>query len=246
MTIKRNKIKVLTIGSSQEVKGGITTVIEQFLNYEWDNIDMCFLPTYIEGGKIRQIFFFCIAILKYLIMIMLNRPNIVHIHMSYNGSFYRKFIIIKLSKIFKVHAILHLHGSEFKMFYEKSSLTVKNMIKSLFESAEQTIVLGQGWLDFVQDIAPKANIIVCNNAVDIPIEVASLSEGTFNILFLAVLLKRKGIYDLIEVIKQLKDEDFFYQKNIKFIVAGDGPEYQILLQYIERYGLNRWLILLDG
>lgn len=238
MTIKRNKIKVLTIGSSQEVKGGITTVIEQFLNCQWDNIDMSFLPTYIEGGKVRQIFFFCIAILKFLIILILNRPNIVHIHMSYNGSFYRKFMMVKLSKIFKVKTILHLHGSEFKIFYEKSSLTVKNKIKCLFETVEQTIVLGQGWLEFVQDIAPEANIIVCNNAVDIPIEVASLSEGTFNILFLAVLLKRKGIHDLIEVIRQLKDEDFFYQKNIKFIVAGDGPEYQTLLQCIQEYGLE--------
>lgn len=238
MTIKRNKIKVLTIGSSQEVKGGITTVIEQFLNYQWDNIDMSLLPTYVEGSKIKQIFFFCKAILKFLIILVLNRPNIVHIHMSYNGSFYRKLFVVKLSKKFKVKTILHLHGSEFKLFYEKSCLTVKNKIKCLFETVDQTVVLGKDWLEFVQDVSPEANIIVCNNAVDIPIEITTLSEGSFNILFLAVLLKRKGVYDLIEVIRQLKDEEFFKMKNIKFIVAGDGPEYQTILHLIQEYGLE--------
>lgn len=236
--LKRKKVSVLTIGSSNSVKGGITTVIEQFLNYSWDSIDMSFLPTYIEGGKIKQMFFFCVAIWKYLFVLLFDRPDIVHVHMSYKGSFIRKFIMVKMSKVFKVKTILHLHGSEFKIFYENSNTAVQRCIKQLFESVDQTIVLGQSWFEFIQNIAPKSRITICNNAIDIPIEIANLNKGEFNILFLAVLLKRKGIYDLVDVVRNLKDERFFEHKNIKFIIAGDGPEYQNLVDYVQKYKLE--------
>ena len=53
-----NKIKVLIVGSDSSVKGGITSVIDRFLNYKWDYIDIELLPTYIEGSVVKRIFFF--------------------------------------------------------------------------------------------------------------------------------------------------------------------------------------------
>ena len=36
--MKNNKVKVLTIGSDSSVKGGITTVINSFHNYKFEDI----------------------------------------------------------------------------------------------------------------------------------------------------------------------------------------------------------------
>lgn len=238
MSNQIKKVKVLTIGSSPSVKGGITTVINQFMTYNWNDITMSLLPTYIEGNKIKQILFFMFAVLKYSMTLIFNRPDIVHIHMSYKGSFHRKLFITKLSRKFKVKVILHLHGSEFKLFYENSDAKMKGKIRGLFEMVDQTVVLGQNWKDFIQQIAPNSNIVVCNNTVELPSTTIKHPSEQFNILFLAVLLKRKGIYDLLESINQLNQEQFFKQKNVKFIIGGDGPEYESVLKYVKDHNLD--------
>lgn len=238
MNSQIKKVKVLTIGSHPSVKGGITTVINQFITYNWNKSVMSFLPTYIEGNKIKQILFFTSAVLKYIIILMFNRPDVVHIHMSYKGSFHRKLFITRLSKIFKVKVILHLHGSEFKLFYENSDEKMKVKIRGLFEMVDQTVVLGQSWKDLIQQIAPKSNTIVCNNTVELPSITIKYPSKEFNILFLAVLLKRKGIYDLLEAINQLNQEQFFEGRNVKFIIGGDGPEYESVLKYVKYHNLN--------
>lgn len=53
------KIKILMVGNDQSVKGGITSVIQQLLAYDWNSIgvEMSFLPTYIEDSSIKKIIF---------------------------------------------------------------------------------------------------------------------------------------------------------------------------------------------
>ena len=50
------KIKILMVGNDQSVKGGITSVIQQLLAYDWNSIgvEMSFLPTYIEDSSIKK------------------------------------------------------------------------------------------------------------------------------------------------------------------------------------------------
>ena len=119
--MSQEKKKVLIIGSDSTVKGGITSVIDSFLNNQWKDIEVQLLPTYIEGNPMEKINFFIKSLCIYLKRLMKNDFDIAHVHMSYKGSFYRKLLIVKLSKLFKKKVILHLHGSEFEVFYNKSN-----------------------------------------------------------------------------------------------------------------------------
>ena len=94
------KIKVLMIGNHQSVKGGITSVIQQLLSFDWDSVgvEMKFIPTYIEASGIKKIAYFIRAYMNIEKEMRRNKPDIVHIHMSYRGSFYRKYAIHKLCK----------------------------------------------------------------------------------------------------------------------------------------------------
>ena len=65
---------------------------------------------------------------------MTFKPNVLHIHMSYKGSFYRKYLIHRLCKKFGKKDIIHLHGSEFKKFFEDSSSKTKVKIRTLLEN----------------------------------------------------------------------------------------------------------------
>ena len=234
---KKNK-KVLIVGSDLSVKGGITSVIYSFLNYNWDEFEVELFPTYIEKNSINKIIFFVKSYFKYIGLLLRNEFNIAHVHMSYKGSFYRKFIIVKTSKIFKKKVVLHLHGSEFKEFYNSSNNILKKLIKNIFESSDCVIVLGEEWYKLILNIAPTANIKIFNNAVKIPNLNVTWNKKEIKVLFLGVLIKRKGVDDLIEAIKILEQKNIIKNRNIKFIIAGTGKEEYKLKEKAKLYKLE--------
>ena len=72
------KIKVLMIGNHQSVKGGITSVIQQLLSFDWDSVgvEMKFIPTYIEASGIKKIAYFIRAYMNIEKEMRRNKPDI--------------------------------------------------------------------------------------------------------------------------------------------------------------------------
>lgn len=218
-------MKVLMVGNDESVHGGITTVINQFKQYDWKekDVDLKFIPTYIEGNVINKSLFFLMAYLKIIWYCLIFKPDIIHIHMSYKGSFSRAYYIHKLCYIFKIKDIIHLHGSEFKKWYDEDcDLKKKRKIKTFLRECNKIIVLGKEWEKRILSIEPFAKTVIINNTVSIPDVEAKFNKDEFNILFLGVIIKRKGIYDLLDAISALKEKTDL--NNVKFIIAGNGIE----------------------
>lgn len=230
--------KVLIIGSESSVKGGITSVIDRFLEYEWNQTEIELHPTYIEGNFLRKNIFFVKSMIIYIYRLLQNNFNIAHIHMSYKGSFFRKLIVVKLSRLFNKKVVLHLHGSEFEVFYESSPDILKKLIKNLFESCDSVIVLGDKWKDVIKNISPNSNIEVFNNAVNVEEYTAEWNYEKLNVLFLGVLIKRKGIHDLIDTIKILHDNEVVDKNKLNFIIGGSGPLEEEIKDKIKEYNLD--------
>ena len=226
-------IKVLMVGNSSTVKGGITTVINQFRNYNFQNynIKLKFIPTYKDTNNLFKILYFFIAYIKIFIECIIDRPNIIHIHMSYKGSFSRAYFVQKLAMIFHIKNIIHLHGSEFKKWYESVDEAKKLKIKKLLINADQFIVLGKQWYTIIKNIEPKTKIIILNNSVKIPSETVKYKDKK-TILFLGVLIKRKGVHDLIEALNKTND------KNIEVLIAGSGEEELNLKNMVTKYNIK--------
>ncbi len=217
-------MKVLMIGNHPSVKGGITSVISQLLDHDWkkDGADMKFIPTYIEAGAVKKSLYFVQSYVKILWSLMTFKPDVFHIHMSYKGSFHRKYFIHKLCKKFGKNDIIHLHGSEFKKFYEESSDKTKVKIRTLLRECDSMIVLGDEWNKRIKQIESEAKTIVVSNTVKIPQETVQWNDEGFTVLFLGVLIKRKGVHDLLNSITLLKEREAL--NKTKFIIAGSGIE----------------------
>lgn len=235
------KIKVLMIGNHQSVKGGITSVIQQLLSFDWDSagVEMKFIPTYIEASGIKKIAYFIRAYMNIEKAMRTNKPDVVHIHMSYRGSFYRKYAIHNLCKKYGVPDIIHLHGSEFQKWYNESDDKTKLKIRTLLRESASFIVLGEKWNKIIYDIEPKTKTVVVSNTVHIPDYTTSWNGDTFQILFLGVLIKRKGVADLIQAISLLKKEGRL--NNLKFIIAGSGSEEENLKQQASELQVEPWI-----
>lgn len=237
----KNK-SILMIGTSLSTKGGMTTVVERFLNHKWKNCNIYFLPTHIDKNVIIQLLYFSFSLLNLLYYYLFKEIDIVHVHFSEKGSFYRKKVIVQVSKIFKKKIIIHMHGAEFKEFYETSSVLIQNSIKKMLEDADVVIVLGKSWEEYVSNISNKINLHIFRNSVELPSITATRSENNiFNVLFLAVLIKRKGIYDLIYAAKEIVNKGY---TNIRFIIAGSGEEEQNIKELIERLDLKEYFVFM--
>lgn len=238
------KKNILVIGSDLSVKGGISSVIKQQLEFVWpDSICIEFIPTHIDGKGLNKIAFFIKGLLHILFYLMFKKVDIVHIHMSYNGSFYRKFIIQSICKIFKKRTIIHLHGSEFEKFYYKSNNLTQKLIKKLLKNTDIFIVLGKNWDNFIKNIEPNSNTRILMNAVNIPRFNKKRIEGKVDILFLGSLIKRKGIFELIEAINNLNMKEYLTRYNVRFIIGGTGKEKESIEQKINQYNINEYIDL---
>lgn len=234
-------IKVLMVGNDSSVKGGITSVINQLLQYNWkqNNIELEFIPTYVEKNNIMKIIFYISAYIKILMKFLVDKPQYVYMHMSYKGSFTRKYYIHKLCKIFGVKDIIHLHGSEFEKWYNMCSKNKKKGIRKLLRESSQFIVLGNEWEKKIKKIEPLCKIAVINNTVKIPEKPTIWNKDKFRILFLGVLIKRKGVDDLLDAINTISKEMDI--KNVEFIIAGSGVEKERLEAKAKNLNLTKYV-----
>ena len=152
----RKKIN-LTIATDITGKGGISSVLNVLRDKGFFSAtNSKLLASHINKTKLKslnQLLTFFLCVLKLLSNVVIFNVGLVHIHMASRGSYTRKAILIRVAHFFKVKIIIHLHGAEFKDFYNtECSNTKKQHIKSTFNMADKVIVLSTQWLDWLNTI----------------------------------------------------------------------------------------------
>lgn len=215
----RQQHRVLMVGSDLSVKGGIVSVIKNYLSYDpWDDADISFVPTHIEGPAWKKAWFFLKSLVKIRKLLNTHIYNIVHIHVSERGSFTRKSIILRLAKRKHCKVILHHHGAEFLDFYQQSTKEKKQRISRILGEADLNLVLSRRLVPIYTEIAPKAKIECLYNTVRTP-EENQYNPGAREFTMLGRLAERKGTFALLDTIKMI---DLTLPPDVKFNLCGDG------------------------
>lgn len=179
-----------------------------------------FIPTKRECSNIYNIIYFASALFITLITLLSRRIDTCHLHVSQDGSFYRKLIIFLIAKAFRCKVIVQVHGSNFENFMTRNRVN-RFFAKYMFNGADKVIVLSENWKCKIRDFAPKASTIKLFNPAPLPEKIGEKEGGkSLNILFLGRLSIRKGIYDLLRCVRE--DRQFYLQHKVKFVLAGDG------------------------
>ncbi|KON70201.1 glycosyl transferase [Peribacillus butanolivorans] len=213
-------MKVIMIGSHLRVNGGITRVVKNYLESGMQKkVNLEYFPTYYGSNHFINILYFVIQYFKLFINLnLLNKQyDVAHIHMSYRGSYVRKRYIIHLLNSKNIPIVLHMHGSQFKDFYNESSNGQQKQIKDTLNKVSLILALGEQWKEYYQSIS-KTKVVSLDNAV-FPKEILKSSEEKIYITTMGVLSQRKGTYDLIETASQIKGK---INSKYKFLIAGDG------------------------
>jgi glycosyltransferase involved in cell wall biosynthesis len=212
--------KILTIGTDyQNHRGGVGAVIEVYSQY-YEVFK--FIPTHKTGSSISKSFVFLVSLFKLTGKLIADRKiKIIHIHGASYGSFYRKFVVFLVSKyIFGKKVIYHMHGGGFQIFFNKSNFISKRLIKFLFAKSDTVICLSQSWIKYYGENFKTKVLVELPNIIDYPVRRPVPSNGDLiSFLFLGLVCKEKGIFDLVDVIARNKDK---YRSRMKLLIGGNG------------------------
>ena len=192
---------ILTLGCQwKKPKGGIAVVLNSYSRiYQKFNIIVNSNGKNTVANAVQLLYSLIATTLK---LLLCRRITIVHIHTASNNSFRRSAMFISLAKFFKRKVVIHIHGGGFKEYYEKNTSFVhKNLLK-----CDTIIALTEYWKEFFEGLGFE-NVIVVPNIVDSPIiQEKKYHDDKVHILYLGLITKAKGIYDLLEAFSKHNDE----------------------------------------
>lgn len=165
--------------------------------------------------------------------------RIVHMHASSYGSFYRKLVLFLTSKYLFGHKVIyHMNGSEFALFYEQSRPIQKRLIRFLTENVDVVVCLSQSWADFFQQNFRLKRLEILHNIVENQAPQQSIRikkpDDVLKVLFLGAIGPRKGVFDLLDAIRQNRD---LVQGRLQMVIGGNGETEQ-LEQYLKEHRLE--------
>ncbi|MDO8611191.1 MAG: glycosyltransferase family 4 protein [bacterium] len=210
-------IKILMLGPARNVKGGISTLVNNYFNAGLLSfVDCKYIGTMIDRGTLLKLFIALKALVQFLFLVW--SYDIIHLHMASGSSFYRKAVFARLSILFKKKLIIHIHGAKFKeFFHEDSSERRKKLIRHILNSANLIIALSESWKITLQGITDTP-VTVLYNSIEVCPENNNKDYSLKNVSFFGRLGQRKGVYDLISILPDLLKK----HNDAVFYICGDG------------------------
>lgn len=226
--------KVLMIGEyfKHNAPGGMAAVLASYNEY-FEN--MQFIPTWRNGNILVKIWY---AVYSYFFfiwyMLFVRSVKIVHIQGAAFASFERNVFFVKVGKLFGKKVVMHMHCADFESYYNPSKH--KQRIVDTINACDLYLVLSDSWKQYFESIGVKSNIIkVLNNTITPPVtKRVKRSTDILNLLYLGVIGQRKGIYDILNA---LKDNKEMFEGKVVLRIGGNQEE-EKLQACINEYGLQ--------
>lgn len=226
--------KVLMIGEyfKHNAPGGMAAVLASYNEY-FEN--MQFIPTWRNGNILVKIWY---AVYSYVFfiwyMLFVRSVKIVHIQGAAFASFERNVFFVKVGKLFGKKVVMHMHCADFESYYNPSKH--KQRIVDTINACDLYLVLSDSWKQYFESIGVKSNIIkVLNNTITPPVtKRVKRSTDILNLLYLGVIGQRKGIYDILNA---LKDNKEMFEGKVVLRIGGNQEE-EKLQACINEYGLQ--------
>jgi glycosyltransferase involved in cell wall biosynthesis len=132
-----------------------------------------------------------------------HNPDLVLIPISQTTmGFFKDSLFIGIAKLFGKKVILHLRGSNFKTWIDKSSSLNKWYVRFVLKKTQGVIVLGNNLKYLFAGYYAADKIFVVPNGGDYTIPARTKTEE-IKILYLSNLLESKGVEDVFKAIELL-------------------------------------------
>jgi glycosyltransferase involved in cell wall biosynthesis len=236
-------IKVLLLGPSFVLKGGVTNYLEHLIqNLNKEQIQVKYFAHGISPKAWKNIFLPFIIILQFVkIKKILEefKPDIVHINPSLIiGAIFRDFLFLTIIKIYGYPVLFFIHGWQENISNKFQYIFWKHFFKKRFDKAEAIVVLAKQFKEKLIDLGINADKIYVSSTM-VESEKYLPEDKNFSrpykILFCANMNKEKGPFEILEaapiVLRKFP--------NTKFIFVGKGKDLEKLKNKSKEIGIDK-------
>ncbi|MCX7920931.1 MAG: glycosyltransferase family 4 protein [Clostridia bacterium] len=231
--------KVFMVGPSFKTQGGISSVLKIYHDNYKSSLKLNFIPSYLGKNRAADFIYFAQAAVRVFINCILHKNAVFHIHSSIKGSYLRKSILANICMAFKRKVVFHIHSGNFDRFVEGAKPGKREKIIGLLNKVDRVVALSNGWYNYFSTIVPANRLLtIYNPCFTVDKEYKRRTNSKVNILFIGRLGERKGIYDLMEAVKKIRD------RNFELRLYGDGDN-EAIKDIVNKNNLNNRVVVND-
>jgi glycosyltransferase involved in cell wall biosynthesis len=229
--IKRaESIRVLHIGPGWGQRGGIASVIDELKAFSGAfaarevRVQFCETHGFKHGLGILN---FLLKDVPHFVRQILANIDVVHLHVSVRGSFYRKFFLFLIARVLRKRVVFHLHAGNFLTFVRGTNRFARWCAEAMVRKSHAAVGVSHAIRDELVKLGGKGErLVVIGNSASFAekafgsalIRDAASVDAGISILFAGRLAETKGIQDILEAVAILKAQG----KQVSVILAGSG------------------------
>lgn len=212
--------KILTIGCEcDNPLGGVAYVLNAYKRHIYHPFK--FVANSGEGSTLRKIWMLVRSYIKCGWLEHTDKDiQFVHIHTASYNSFKRSALYISQAKRNGKKVIAHIHGGGFREFRQ----TCPEFVDKYLRKCDAVVALSESWRKYFVEEVGLANVFAVNNIIDSPNLKVVEKDERFHLLYLGYITEAKGIFDLLEVVKENKTE---WDSKLVLHIGGKGKVDQL-------------------
>jgi len=227
-------IRVLHVGPGWGQRGGIASVLNELRQldemFAAQGVDLRFCETHGSRG-IAGMLCFPTSDIPRFVRHLAAGVEIVHLHVSIRGSFFRKFALFMIARALRRKVVFHLHAGNFSSFLRSSKRFIASAARTFLRGSQSIVGVSTaiGEEIVVLGADPARLFIIANSARGAEHAFADDAERTPEaahrrptILFAGRLADRKGIGELLQAVAILAGQGV----EATLMLAGSGDEHR--------------------
>lgn len=166
----------------------------------------------IGKGGLRKLIDFIKQIRTLRKIVKVENPNLCYVTPNAKGgAFYKDFLIVMMLKAMGQKVVIHYHN---KGVSTRQNNVIDNFLYRNFFKNLKVILLADALYDDVRKYVKKEDVYICPNGIPATIELEKKAHDDFNILFLSNMMEEKGVWDLLNACKILKEKCTSFRCNL--------------------------------
>jgi glycosyltransferase involved in cell wall biosynthesis len=123
---------------------------------------------------------------------------------SYNrNAFLKDWLLVGVARLFRVPVVLYAHGRGLPSFRRKLSTRLARRLEAMIRSAAGVVVIAADIAAEFNGLVPAEKVFVVTHGIE-PVALPPATGKTgFTILYLGVLTRSKGVFELLEAMVQV-------------------------------------------
>ncbi|QEO14175.1 glycosyltransferase family 4 protein [Agromyces intestinalis] len=211
------RVTVHHLGRSGEHAGGMTQVVNGYLAWRFDEVDVRVITSRADphdmAGAMRR----SAQAFAELVRLPKRAPQVVVGHLSERGSFVREGALLRVAKARGIPTVAHLHGSEFAAFADRHP----RLVAAALRSADRVVSLSDESSEVSARYVDAERIVLVPNAIA-PGHPAPVKQRIA--VFGGVVGRRKGVDVLLEAWRRAAPDDW------RLVIAGPIAEADLALE----------------